>query len=89
MRWRLALGAPPLETDRPAEVDSSAEVATALFLRDVIAAEGESFQILGEMLEGWVLQSTLLLKDVSATTRKFKNLRVAFDSGLLFSALGQ
>jgi len=70
-------------------VDSSAEVATALFLRDVIAAEGESFQILGEMLEGWVLQSTLLLKDVSATTRKFKNLRVAFDSGLLFSALGQ
>ena len=28
------------------------------------------------------------MKDVSATTRKFKNLRVAFDSRLLFSALG-
>ncbi len=69
-------------------IDSGEEVVTALFLRDVIASEGESFQILGEMLEGWILQSTLLLKDVSATTRKFKDLRVAFDSRLLFSSLG-
>lgn len=84
----LSNGAPTLATDHKAEVDGSTEVATALFLRDVIRAEGESFQILGEMLEGWVLQSALLLKDVSATTRKFKNLRVVFDSRLLFSALG-
>ncbi len=76
------------KTEGSDEIDSGAEVATALFLRDVITTEEESSQILGEMLEGWVLQSTLLLKDVSATTRKFKNLRVAFDSRLLFSALG-
>ncbi len=64
------------------------EVATALFLRDVIAANGTSAETLNEMVEGWVLQSTLLLKDVSATTRRFKDLRVVFDTTLLFSALG-
>jgi hypothetical protein len=84
----LADGSPPLREEHLDQGDGNAEVATALFLRAVITAEGESFEILGEMLEGWVLQSTLLLKDVSATTRKFKDLRVAFDSRLLFSALG-
>ena len=71
-------------TQRAVKAESGEEVATALFLRDVIAAEEEPAEILGEMLEGWILQSTLLLKDVSATTRKFKNLRVVFDSRLLF-----
>jgi hypothetical protein len=80
--------APPSKGDHTDGAADDAEVATALFLRDVITAERESSQILSEMLEGWVLQSTLLLKDVSATTRKFKDLRVAFDSRLLFSALG-
>ena len=83
----LSDGAPVSAAER-SEVSSGEEVATALFLRDVIAAEQEPAEILSEMLEGWVLQSTLLLKDVSATTRKFKNLRVVFDTRLLFSALG-
>jgi hypothetical protein len=44
--------------------------------------------ILQEMLEGFVLQNTLLLKDISTATRRFRDLHVVVDSGLLFAALG-
>ena len=53
----LSDGALPRETERRDEVDGNTEVATALFLRDVIKAEEESFRILGEMLEGWVFKA--------------------------------
>ncbi len=73
-----------LETDET----SAQEIATALFLQDVVAENDELAAVLTEMLEGYVLQNTLLLKDVGAATRQFKDLRVIFDSPLLFSVLG-
>ena len=61
---------------------------TAAFLREIVLAGGELADVVQEMLEGFILQSTLLLKDISAAARAFKSLRVFFDSGLLLGALG-
>jgi hypothetical protein len=61
---------------------------TAAFLREIVLAEGELAVVVQEMLEGFILQNTLLLRDVSLAPRQFKNLRAFFDSGLLFGALG-
>ena len=41
-----------------------------------------------QMLEGFLLQNALLLKDISASHRKFRGLRVFFDSALVFACLG-
>lgn len=43
---------------------------------------------LERMLEGFVLQNALLLKDITTATRKFSNLTVFFDTGFLLQALG-
>ncbi len=86
----LALDESP-QVDNRAKADkttSRREVAAALFLREVISANGKLGAVVAEMLEGYVLQNTLLLKDVGAATRQFKDLRVVFDSPLLFSVLG-
>jgi hypothetical protein len=88
----LAFGETDLPQDPPAQAEDSDEharaVATARFLQESAIAEGESAEILQEMLEGFVLQNTLLLKDVSTVTRRFHDLHVFMDSGLLFGALG-
>lgn len=63
-------------------------IAAATFLRDAVVAEGDLADVVQEMLEGFVLQNTLLLKDISTAARRFNNLHVFFDSGLLFGALG-
>jgi hypothetical protein len=63
-------------------------VATAAFLRDTVVEGGELADVVQEMLEGFVLQNALLLKDISTATRRFNDLHVIFDSGLLFGALG-
>ena len=63
-------------------------MVTARFLQESAIAGGESAGIIQEMLEGFVLQNTLLLKDVSTVTRRFHDLHVFMDSGLLFGALG-
>jgi hypothetical protein len=63
-------------------------VTVARFLQESAIAGGESAEILQEMLEGFVLQNTLLLKDVSTVARRFRDLHVFMDSGLLFAALG-
>ncbi|HEY8810509.1 MAG TPA: hypothetical protein VIM28_10865 [Solirubrobacterales bacterium] len=67
---------------------SAQHVATALFLRDVIDAQGELSDVVQEMLEGFVLQNTLLLKDISQAARQFQDLEVFLDSQILFGALG-
>jgi predicted transcriptional regulator len=71
------------ETDR-----DRTTIATAAFLQETILTGGELADVLQEMLAGFVLQNALLLKDISTAARRFNNLRVFFDSGLLFAALG-
>lgn len=61
---------------------------TAGFLRSTALAESALTQVLQEMLEGYILQNALFLKDISTANRRFRHLRVYFDSGLLFSILG-
>jgi hypothetical protein len=68
-------------------VDRSMKVVAA-FLQETASDESELTDILQEMLEGFVLQNALLLKDISAATRRFKNLHIVCDSVLLFGALG-
>jgi len=89
----LAFGETDLSQDPPVhKAEESGEHArlmtTARFLQESAIAGGESAEILQEMLEGFVLQNTLLLKDVSTVTRRFHDLHVFIDSGLLFAALG-
>jgi len=43
---------------------------------------------LRRMLEGFVLQNALLLRDINVVTRRFSNLIVFFDTGFLLEALG-
>lgn len=75
-------------THRDDTSKSSEHVATALFLRDTIIAEGEFSDVIQEMLEGFVLQNTLLLKDIASAGRQFDGLEVILDSQILFGAVG-
>jgi predicted transcriptional regulator len=76
------------EAESAKEHEDPGETVTAMFLRDTISGGGDLAEILQEMLEGYVLQNTLLLRDISTAERGFKNLHVVIDSQLLFAALG-
>lgn len=79
----------PDVTDPSEDTQRSREVrATAVFLAEAATAGNELSLILQEMLEGFILQNTLLLKDISTAARRFRSLHVYCDSGLLFGALG-
>jgi hypothetical protein len=54
----------------------------------VVSKDGALAATLQEMLEGFVLQNTLLLTDVNSATRQFDNLRVFLDTVVVFGALG-
>ena len=91
----LAFGDPDLPNGTAAEAADEQDndedvraIATARFLQESATAGGEIGEIIQEMLEGFVLQNTLLLKDISTAKRRFQNLHVFMDSGLLFSAIG-
>lgn len=60
----------------------------AAFLHEHLSAGGEYLEIIQEMLEGFILQNALLLKDISAASRRFRDLEVFLDTGLLLGALG-
>ena len=64
------------------------EVVTASFLVQTIRDGGELADVVQEMLEGYILQNVLLLKDIDSAQRRFNDLLVFADSGLLFAALG-
>jgi hypothetical protein len=74
----------------PSDADRSDKrlSVTARFLRDALAAQGDLASIIQECLEGYILQNTLLLKDIASASRRFRNLQVYCDSGLLFRVLG-
>lgn len=71
-----------------AQVRAKRTLVVAAFLQDQIAAEGEPAAVIQEMLEGFVLQNALLLKDISTAARRFNNLGVYLDTRLLLGALG-
>lgn len=85
-----SLGPQPSGTVDPAELEQSSllTVAVADFLQSTISKGGSSADVIEETLEGFVLQNTLLLRDISIADRRFKKLRVFCDSNLLFRALG-
>ncbi len=60
----------------------------ARFLRDVAMKDERLSSLLQRMLEGFVLQNALLLKDISSLSRQFSDLSVFYDSGFLFGLLG-
>lgn len=74
--------------ERLSQEDPGQRIAlTAICLEEVIADPGLA-DVLQEMLEGFVLQNTLLLKDITTATRRFKDLTVYLDSQVVFGALG-
>ena len=84
----MVLDAPPDQTDSE---DPSSRTKTRLvirFIKEVVPSNNRLTAILQRMLEGFILQNALLLKDISATSRKFKDLRVFFDTRLVLQALG-
>lgn len=87
---RLAFDEPPdLDGANDANTTIPRErVATALFLRDEVVEQGEFSEVVQEMLEGFVLQNALLLRDISQASRQFKDMEAILDSQILFGALG-
>lgn len=62
--------------------------AIALFLTQLCLPDDRLRPVLQRMLEGFVLQNALLLRDINLAARKFQNLVVFFDTGFLLQALG-
>jgi hypothetical protein len=60
----------------------------AEFVQDAIAHDPAMQAVLRGILEGLVLYQAAFLPDLNAVTRHFKDLRVAFDSGLVRQAIG-
>ena len=61
---------------------------TAQFLNTCYQSEPELTRYVQRMVEGFVLQNTLLLRDIGSTRGSFKDLSVYFDSLFLLRALG-
>ena len=58
------------------------------FITEIVPSNNHLATILQRMVEGFILQNTLLLKDISTANRKFKDLRVFLDTRLVLQALG-
>ena len=61
---------------------------TAQFLNTCYQSEPELTRYVQRMVEGFVLQNALLLRDIGSTRGSFKDLSVYFDSLFLLRALG-
>lgn len=60
----------------------------ARFIQDRCLKDPQLAKHLENVLTGFVLQNTLLLKDVGSPSKTFSNLTVYFDSGFLLALLG-
>lgn len=60
----------------------------ARFLEDTFARDPIRTEYVRRMLEGFVLQNALLLKDLGLATRRFQRLVVYLDTGFILRALG-
>ena len=76
---------------QPDSAESFADSKTRLvvrFITEVVPSNNHLTAILQRMVEGFILQNALLLKDISTASRKFKDLRVFLDTRLVLQALG-
>jgi hypothetical protein len=86
----------PMLLDRSEELIAGPAIAletrrrqlTARFIQDECLARADRARIVQDLLEGFVLQNALLLKDISTAGRRFQDLTVYFDTGFLLGALG-
>ena len=77
--------------DQPDSGDSPSHRKTRLlvrFVKEVIPSNDRLTAILHRMLEGFILQNALVLKDIGSAKRKFKDLCVFLDTRLVLQALG-
>ena len=58
------------------------------FIKEVVPSNDRLTAILQRMLEGFILQNALMLKDISSANRKFKDLCVFLDTRLVLQVLG-
>ena len=58
------------------------------FIKEVVSSTDRLAAILQRMVEGFILQNALVLKDINSASRHFKDLRVFFDTRLVLQALG-
>ncbi|MDX8392292.1 MAG: hypothetical protein R8K53_06975 [Mariprofundaceae bacterium] len=59
-----------------------------MFVREVASKNARIKEILNHFIEGFILQNTLLMRDIDSAHMKFKNLEVFIDTGVLLGALG-
>jgi hypothetical protein len=72
----------------PPTLESNEATLVARFLTDVCLPNPQLASSLQRMLEGFVLQNVLLLRDIGAVSGTFRDLVVIFDTRFLFGALG-
>lgn len=60
----------------------------ARFIRDEASKSSQLKEPLAQIVEGYVLQKTLLLKDIGTASRKFKRLRMFIDTRIVLQLLG-
>jgi len=63
-------------------------ILVADYIKNVVISSPELSRYIQTMLEGFVLQGTLLLKDIDDAKRRFDNLSVYFDTGIILRAVG-
>ena len=73
------------ELDKPGRQESH---LTARFLLHVALSDPTLTSYIEHLLEGFVLQNTLLLSDINSLRTRYDKLSVYFDSGILLGALG-
>ena len=63
-------------------------IIVARFITEVCLRDPHLADYLNRMLEGFVLQNALLLRDIGSVSGNFQDLAVFFDSRFMFAALG-
>lgn len=77
-----------VETGTAKSAEGPTDRLVARFIQHAVEEGSESSRAVAELLEGYVLQNTLLLADISTAERRFAGLKVFFDSNVLFGVLG-
>lgn len=81
-------GPGPFELVPPPSLTPRDALVVARFITDVCLAEPQLAGFLRRMLEGFVLQNALLLRDIGSVSGKFSDLTVFLDTRFLFGVLG-
>ncbi|MBI2908182.1 MAG: hypothetical protein HYX92_11090 [Chloroflexi bacterium] len=83
----LLLGS-PAEISAEVGSDLRQRAVVAEFVRASMCGDPTLLGVLREMLEGMVLYRAAFLPDISVASNRFRNLRVAFDTALVYQAIG-